>query len=76
MFKYFKEMRELKKKKLLLETVLVSKLYGFIDGMPDLVSLAKRAKDMDMTELQKLMAAEIVNWVKTNEAIAKEESGE
>lgn len=63
MFKYFK----LKKEKLLFETALLGKLYGFVDSFPDIVELAKKAKDLDITELQKLFAEELVNYTKNKE---------
>jgi hypothetical protein len=67
MFKYFREMHELKKQKLTIETALISQLYGFVDGLPDIVALAKRAKELDATELQKLIVEELVSYVKDKE---------
>lgn len=68
MFKYFK----LKKEKLLLETLLLGKLFLFVDALPDLASLATKAKDMDINEIQKLIAETIVNYTRGQE----EEVGE
>lgn len=67
MFKYFK----LKKQKLLFETALLGKLYGFVDALPDIVELAKKAKDMDITELQKLIVEELVNYTKNKEEVTE-----
>ena len=76
MFKYFIEMRDLRRKKLKLETALVSKLYGFIDGMPDIVELAKKAQGMDMVEVQKMVVEELVKYVKTKDDVETDETGE
>lgn len=67
MFKYFREMRKLKKEKLLFEAALMGKLYGFVDALPDIVELAEKAKDLDITQLQKLFVEELVNYTKNKE---------
>jgi hypothetical protein len=72
MFKYFKEMRKLRKQKLFLETALVSKLYGFIDGMPDIVELAKKTKGLDGVEFQKMVVDMLVDWTKNKEEKSEE----
>lgn len=63
MIKYLK----LKKQKLLLETAIISKIYSLVDGIPDLAEIVSKAKDLDGTELQKLIAAELVKYTKANE---------
>lgn len=72
MFNYFKEMRELRKKKLLIQTALISKLYGFIDGMPDIVELAQKTKGLEGTEFQKMMVDSLVDWTKAREEKSEE----
>ena len=72
MFNYFKEMRELRKKKLLIQTELISKLYGFIDGMPDIVELATKTKGLEGTEFQKVMVDSLVDWTKSREEKTEE----
>ena len=73
MFKYFKEMRELKRAKLQFQAVLMGKLVGIVDSLPDIVEIAKKAKDMDMTDFQELIAEELVKYVKTKDEDAKTE---
>lgn len=63
MIKYLK----LKKQKLLLETAIISKIYSLVDSIPDLAELATKAKDLDGTDLQKLIAEELVKYIKVNE---------
>lgn len=73
MFKTLK----LKKQKLELEVNLLSRLYLLVDGFPDIIELAKRAKDLDIEELQKLIVSEIVGYVeakKENETFSKNET--
>lgn len=67
MFKYFKEMRELKKTQLQYNVLLLGKFYSLVEGFPDIVELAKRAKDLDVNEVQKLIVSELVNYMKSNE---------
>jgi hypothetical protein len=67
MFKKFREMRELKKTALQYQVLLLGKVYNFVEGLPDIIELAKRFKDMDMTELQKNIATELVKYIKANE---------
>lgn len=67
MFKYFKEMRELKKTQLQYSVLLLGKFYGLVEGFPDIVELAKRAKDLDVNEVQKLIVSELVSYMKANE---------
>jgi hypothetical protein len=59
MFNYFK----LKKQKLLLETLLLGKLYSLVEVIPDLAELATKLKDID----QKEVVSELVKYMKTNE---------
>ena len=73
MFKYFREMRELRKKKLLFQTVLLSKMYDLVDGFPDIVELAKRAKELNTEELQQMLVTELVTYMKKNEEKSSEE---
>ena len=66
MFKYFKEMRELKKMKLQYEVLLLGKLYSFtklFDGGSDILELANKMKDVD----QKDIISELVKQIKSNE---------
>jgi len=66
MFKYFKEMRELKKTKLSLEVVLLGKVYDVVqmfDNGTDIMELANKIKDVKQEDI----VAELVNAIKTNE---------
>ena len=63
MIKYLK----LKKQKLLLETAIIGKIYSLVDSIPDLSEFATKAKDLDGTDLQKLIAEELVKYIKVNE---------
>jgi hypothetical protein len=77
MFKYFREMRDLKRTALQYQCLLLGKAYGLVEGFPDLVELAKRLKDMDINELQKNIATELVTYMKANEpTVAKDETVE
>lgn len=76
MFKYIKEMRELKKAKLRMEYLLFAKVYGFVDGIPDIVELAKKAKDLSVPEVQKLIVEELVKYMKDKEEKIDEVDGE
>ena len=69
MFKTFREMRELKKASLRLQYLLLSKVYDFVEGFPDILELAKRAKSLDTNELQKLITTELVKYIKKDEEI-------
>lgn len=54
MFKYWKEMRELKKTKLSLEVVLLGKLYDVVqmfEGGTDILELANKMKDVDQKDI-------------------------
>lgn len=66
MFKYFKEMRELKKMKLQYQVILLGKLYEVVqmfEGGTDILELAQKMKNVDEKEL----VSEIVKNLKTNE---------
>lgn len=67
MIKYFK----LKKQKLLLETAIISKIYSLVDGIPDLIEFLQRAKDIDSSELQSLIASEIVKYARKDDSESK-----
>lgn len=50
MFKYFREMRELKRTERQLKVVLLGKLYGLVqmfDGGVDILELAEKMKNVD-----------------------------
>lgn len=72
MFKKFRETQELKKATLRLQYLLLSKAYELAEGFPDILELAKKASTMDMAELQKLMAVELVKYIKKNETSTEE----
>lgn len=63
MIKYFK----LRKMKLLLETIIISKIYSLIENIPDLTDFLQKAKDIDGEELQNLIAKELAVYVKSKE---------
>ena len=66
MFKYMKEMRELKKMKLQYQVILLGKLYEVVqmfEGGTDILELAQKMKNVDEKEL----VSEIVKNLKTNE---------
>ena len=67
MFKYYKEMRELKKRNLLYTTALLGRLYDFVDAIPDIAELAQNLQGLDSTDLQKGIAESLVGFVKDNE---------
>jgi hypothetical protein len=64
MFKYFKEMRELKRTERQLKVVLLGKLYDFVSGGSDILELATKMKDID----QKDLVSEIVKNVTSKES--------
>ena len=64
MFKYFKEMRELKKTKLSLEVVLLGKLYDVVqmfEGGTDILELANKMKDVDQKDIIEELVRNITN---------------
>ena len=73
-FRYLKEMRELKVKNLRYATALLSKVYGFVDSIPDIAELATKLKGLDPVTLQKSIAEELVNWTKAREEANNNES--
>lgn len=75
MFKYFREMRELKKAKLQGEVIILNTICKAIDGMPDIITLAKKVKDMDMVEVQKEIVSVLVDYMKVNETKPTETDG-
>lgn len=60
MFKYIKY----KKLQLEFKTKLLEKANAFIDSIPDIVDLAKRSKELNTPEFQKLIAEELVKYMK------------
>lgn len=75
MFNKFRYYRSLKRQNVIYMNELLEKACYLVDGMPDLIALAKRAKDLDIPELQKLIVEEIVKGVKANgETVAKDET--
>jgi len=76
MFKYFKEMRELKRAKLQFQTALMGNLFSFVDGLPDIIDIAKKAKDLNINEIQNLIAVELVKYVKGKEEVSETEETE
>ena len=66
MFKYWKEMRELKRTELQLKVILLGKLYDVVkmfEGGADIIELANKMKDVD----QKDIVSELVKNIKPNE---------
>lgn len=63
MFKYFKEMRELKLAKLRGEVIILTTICKLIDGYPDLVEVAKKLSNVDQLDVAK----ELINHMKANE---------
>lgn len=64
MFKKWKEARELKLSTLRLQYLLLSKAYDFVDGIPDIIELAKKVSTMDPNVLQKEISNTLVNYMK------------
>jgi hypothetical protein len=63
--KYFKDkktQKELQKATLVYAASILGRVSDFIDSIPDLTELAMKVKDMDMVEVQKLMAEELVKY--------------
>lgn len=68
MFKYFKEMRELKRTERQLKVVLLGKLYDVVqmfEGGTDILELANKMKDVD----QKDIIAELIKNIKPDEKV-------
>ena len=64
MFKYFKEMRELKRTERQLKVVLLGKLYDVVqmfEGGTDILELAQKMKDVKQEDI----VSELVNVIKT-----------
>jgi len=74
MFKYWKEMREMKKENLIYVTDILGKVHGVINSLPDIAELATKLKGLDPVTLQKSIAEEIVNWTKAKEEANNNES--
>lgn len=77
MFKKIKFYRSLKRQNLIYMNDLLEKACYLVDGFPDIVALAQRAKDLNIEELQKLIVSEIVGYVeakKEKETVAKDET--
>lgn len=63
--KYFKDKKtekELQKATLVYAASILGRISDFVDSIPDLTELAMKVKDMDMVEVQKLMAEELVKY--------------
>jgi hypothetical protein len=67
MFKYWKEMRELKKQEKECKVYFMNKAMELSKGLPDIVEMAKKAKGMDVQEVQKLIVEELVKYMKTKD---------
>jgi len=68
MFKYWKEMRELKRTERQIKVVLLGKLYDVVqmfEGGTDILELANKMKDVD----QKDIVAELVKNIKPDEKV-------
>lgn len=63
MFRYFK----LKRQKLELEVNLLSRLYLLVDGMPDIIEIAKQLKGLDGEEFMKKAVEVLVDIAKPND---------
>lgn len=68
MFKYFKEMRELKKMKRQYEVIILGKVLEFINGTSDILEAANKVKNVDSKDI----VSEIVKFVKDKESKAEE----
>ena len=67
MFKYWKEMRLLKKQQLVYTTALLSKLYDFVESIPDIAELAKKTDQLNGAEFQRMIVDTLVDYAKTKE---------
>jgi len=68
MFKYFREMRELKKMKLQYEVLLLGKLYGFtklFDDGSDILELTNKMKDVDQKDIVNELIKNVTNKEKS-----------
>ncbi len=63
MFDYFKA----KKLEAQSKAIIWSKISAAVISLPDLVTLADKAKDMNINEVQQLIASEFVSYMKRNE---------
>ena len=64
MFKYFKEMRELKRTERQLKVVLLGKLYDVVqmfEGGTDILELANKMKDVDQKDLVDALVKNVTN---------------
>jgi hypothetical protein len=68
MFKYFKEMRDLKKMKRQYEVIILGKILEFINGSSDILEMANKLKNVD----QKDIVSEIVKFTKDKETEPEE----
>ena len=67
MFKYWKEMRELKKKNLLYITDILGKVHGVINSIPDIADMATKLQGIDGSEFTKGITEMLVNFTMNNE---------
>lgn len=73
MFNYFKEIRGLKRSKLQLEVLILSKIYDLtkvIDGASDILEVAKAVMPTDKknaSDMQKEIVSNLVTYLKTKE---------
>ena len=64
MFKYFREMRELKRTERQLKVVLLGKLYDVVqmfEGGTDILELANKMKDVDQKDLVNELIKNVTN---------------
>lgn len=67
MFKYWKEMRDLKKRNLLFKTALLEKIYEYVDSFTEIGELANKSKDLSGTDFQKMVVEEVLKRQTTTE---------
>jgi hypothetical protein len=68
MFKYFKEMRDLKKMKRQYEVIILGKVLEFINGSSDILEMANKVKNVDSKDV----VSEIVKFAKDKESKSEE----
>jgi hypothetical protein len=68
MFKYFKEMRDLKKMKRQYEVIILGKVLEFINGTSDILEVANKVKNVDSNDI----VSELVKFAKDKETKSEE----
>jgi hypothetical protein len=68
MFKYFKEMRELKKMERQYKVIILGKVLEFLNGSSDILEMANKIKNVDSKDV----VSEIVKFAKDKESKSEE----